>query len=115
MSDVLKNLQSDGGSVAQKALTLMGRNAPLSMACAIDMVRRLRGSDRIRAALELEYRFTHRAMEHGDFIEGIRAAIIDKDRKPIWQHAMDAVPPLAVSQMLRPLGADKLTFEEAEA
>ena len=59
-------------------------------------------------ALDLEYRFTARAMEHGDFIEGIRAAIIDKDRAPKWQFADRDVPMAAVSKMLRPLGKDAL-------
>ena len=33
-------------------------------------------------ALVQEYRFTARAIEFGDFAEGIRAAIIDKDKNP---------------------------------
>jgi len=74
------------------------------------MVHRLRGTTDIRKALELEYRFTYRAMEHGDFLEGIRAAIIDKDRIPHWQHQIDDVPLAAMSRMLLPLGAAKLTF-----
>ena len=82
------------------------------MACTIEILHRLRSTNlSIRKALELEYRFTFRAMEHGDFLEGIRAAIIDKDRNPSWKHALDKVPAVAVSFMLRPLGQDKLTFE----
>ena len=61
----------------------------------------------------MEYRFTFRAMEHGDFLEGIRAAIIDKDRRPNWRHAgPEDVTPLEVARMLMPLGADRLSFEE---
>ncbi|WP_425039054.1 enoyl-CoA hydratase/isomerase family protein [Primorskyibacter sp. S187A] len=113
LGDILKDLETDGSEFAQATLAMMARNAPLSMACAIDMTHRLRGDvATIRSALELEYRFTHRAMENADFLEGIRAAIIDKDRTPKWQHPLEAVPPLAVSQMLMPLGPDKLTFEE---
>jgi len=92
-------------------LKAMRRNSPLSMACAIEMIHRLRGpATGIRHALELEYRFTFRAMEKGDFLEGIRAAVIDKDRNPNWQHSLDNPPALAATQMLLPLGADKLTF-----
>lgn len=69
------------------AAKLMARNAPLSMACAVEIIHRVRARPRIEFALEQEYRFTARSMEHGDFIEGIRAAIVDKDRKPRWQHA----------------------------
>ncbi|MFT6459738.1 enoyl-CoA hydratase/isomerase family protein, partial [Pseudophaeobacter arcticus] len=50
--------------------------------------------------------------DKGDFLEGIRAQIIDKDRQPKWQYAEQDVPATAVSQMLMPLGADALVFEE---
>jgi enoyl-CoA hydratase len=49
-------------------------------------------------------------MQHGDFIEGIRAAIIDKDRCPKWQFAGLDVPSVAVSRMLMPLGEAALNF-----
>jgi 3-hydroxyisobutyrate dehydrogenase len=62
-------------------------------------------------ALDLEYRFTSRSMEHGDFIEGIRAAIIDKDRKPKWQFCDGAVPTAALSKMLKPLGKNALDLQ----
>ena len=65
----------------------------------------------LEKALEQEYRFTARSMEHGDFLEGIRAQIIDKDRKPKWQFAQGDVPPARVSQMLLPLKDLALGFE----
>ncbi|TNF64039.1 MAG: enoyl-CoA hydratase/isomerase family protein [Rhodobacteraceae bacterium] len=109
---VLNALRADGGDFARDALKSVLRNAPLSVACTIEMVHRLRGpSLTIRKALELEYRFTHRAMEHGDFLEGIRAQIIDKDRNPRWQYADRDVPLTAVARMLMPLGSDALKFD----
>lgn len=113
LGDIVNSLRSDESDFAVDALKTMTRNAPLSMACAIEMIHRLRGPTAdIRRALGLEYRFTSRAMQHGDFIEGIRAAIIDKDRNPHWKHALATLPAIAVAQMLLPLGKDALTFEE---
>jgi 3-hydroxyisobutyrate dehydrogenase len=107
--DIRRVLVDDVSTFAQAALKLVSRNAPLSMACTVEMIHRLRGpSLTMEKALNLEYRFTARAMEHGDFIEGIRAAIIDKDRAPKWQFAECDVPAAAVSKMLRPLGPDAL-------
>ena len=112
LDDICRNLQNDGSDFALKALSAIKRNSPIAMAVAVEMIHRLRSTTDIKRALELEYRFTYRAMEHGDFLEGIRAAIIDKDRTPKWKHTLDKVPAVDVSFMLRPLGKDKLTFEE---
>ena len=111
LSDVLNQLTASETEFAVSALKALRRAAPLSAACTIEMIHRLRAPTlTIRKALEMEYRFTHRAMEHGDFLEGIRAQIIDKDRNPQWQFANTAVPTTAVSRMLMPLGDDTLTF-----
>ena len=59
-------------------------------------------------ALQQEYRFTSRSASEGDFIEGIRAAIIDKDRTPRWRHAsVEDVTAAEVEAMLaEPPGSD---------
>ncbi len=115
LGDIARALKADKTDFAAGAFKQIQRNAPLSMAAAVEMIHRLRGSGGIRQALEMEYRFTHRAMEHGDFLEGIRAAIIDKDRAPKWRHlGPEAVPSIDVSKMLMPLGAEALRFEEEE-
>ena len=88
LRDVLNALRADDTDFARQTQDAMERNAPLSMAVTLEMIHRLRGpSLTIRKALELEYRVSFRIMEHGDFLEGIRAAIIDKDRAPAWRHA----------------------------
>ncbi|KUJ85815.1 enoyl-CoA hydratase [Ruegeria marisrubri] len=113
LGDILTSLRNADSDFARDTLKALGRNSPISMACTVEMLHRLRGpSLTIRKALEMEYRFTYRSMEHGDFLEGIRAQIIDKDRNPQWQYADMNVPAVAVSRMLQPLGADALTFEE---
>ncbi|MGB3244500.1 MAG: enoyl-CoA hydratase/isomerase family protein [Sulfitobacter sp.] len=112
LGDVIAKLTTDSSDFAAEAAQKLTRACPLSTACTIEMMQRLRGPAlRLETALELEYRFTYRAAEHGDFLEGIRAAIIDKDRAPKWQYADMNVPAEKVAQMLRPLGADALKLE----
>lgn len=114
LEDIVAALEGADSEFAAKALKSLSRNSPISLGVTIEILKRLKGSDDIRTALDLEYRFTYRAMEHGDFIEGIRAQIIDKDRNPNWQHEMHALPHEAVDFMLADLGDNALTFEKGE-
>lgn len=108
LRDVLVDIAHTPSAVADRAVKLMGRNSPLAMACAIELVHRARMRDDMEHALRNEYRFTARSMEHGDFLEGIRAAIIDKDRQPVWKHGAAGDVTLAeVARMLQPLGPDE--------
>ncbi len=112
LADILTLLRQSDDPFAIATLKAMARNAPLSMAATVEVLHRLRGpSISIAKALDLEYRFTSRAMEHGDLLEGIRAAIIDKDRTPSWQFADQNVPVIAVSKMLMPLKENALHLE----
>ncbi len=105
LRDVANALVIDGSEFSKKTLELMRKTSPIAIACTIELIHRVRSLDTIEGALGMEYRFTHRAMEHGDFIEGIRALIIDKDNTPNWRHAdMTSVPAMHVSAMLLPLG-----------
>ncbi len=111
--DIFRRLVGASGGWAELARRALARNSPLSMACALEMQKRMTGAADIRDALRLEYRFTHRAMEQGDFIEGVRAAIIDRDNAPRWRHGCaEAVSPDEVAAMLAPLGAEEWTMGE---
>jgi enoyl-CoA hydratase/carnithine racemase len=104
LDDIRATLEADGSDLATSSLKKMSRNSPLSMAVFVEMMRRLRGKQ-IEDALEMEYCFVSRSMQHGDFLEGIRAAIIDKDRNPKWQHPWpDMVPETDVERMLAATG-----------
>ena len=112
--DVVRSLRAEGSEDARAALDAIARASPLSAACALQLVRRARAFDGIEPALEQEFRFTARATERGDILEGIRAAILDRDRAPRWRHPdVEAVPTMEVSAMLMPLGAQALRLEDA--
>ncbi len=114
LGDIERSLLSEDSAFTRATLKALRRNAPLAMGCSVQIVRRLRSAGSIRQALDQEYRFTHRAVAQGDFIEGIRAAIIDKDRSPKWAHAAIAdLTAAEVTAMLMPLGADALIWEDS--
>ncbi|MDJ0629141.1 MAG: enoyl-CoA hydratase/isomerase family protein [Rhodobacter sp.] len=113
LSDILDGLEAADTEFAATALKALSRNSPLSMACTVELVHRVRARPEIRVALDHEYRFTSRSMEDGDFLEGIRAAIIDKDRSPRWRHASPGeVSAQDVADMMRPLAQEALQWEK---
>ena len=101
--DIVNGLEAAEDPQAAKMRERIGEVSPLSAACTVELLRRVRGLDGIADALRQEYRFTSRASEHGDFVEGIRAAIIDRDGAPRWRHpGIRAVTPADVASMLAP-------------
>ena len=72
---------------AQAAATRIAGNCPTSLAVTLRALREGRRLGRLEPCLEQEYRLVTGLMRRADFLEGIRAAIIDKDRTPSWQPA----------------------------
>lgn len=111
--ELLAALREDGFEPAAQALKALSRASPFAVACHLEILRRLTPASTIEDALALEYRYTWRCMEQGDFLEGIRAAVIDKDRNPAWAHrSLGDVAQADVQDMLAPLGDNELTFRE---
>jgi enoyl-CoA hydratase len=64
------------------------------------------------AAMTMEYRLSQACVAGHDFLEGIRAAVIDKDRAPAWVPAdLAGVTPDIVDRHFRSLGARDLAFD----
>lgn len=112
VAGIIERLDAIDADWAVQARKSLSRQSPLSVACAIKTIRAGRNGS-VSDALAAEYRFTYRCMEHGDFVEGIRAQIIDKDLAPKWRHAdHGAVSQDDIDRMTAPLGEAELKLEE---
>lgn len=90
---------------ARAAAEAMSTKSPTAMAVALASLRRVADMGRIEQALIQEYRVSLRAFAAPDFAEGIRAQVIDKDRKPAWHPpAVEDVTSDAVDAYFAPLG-----------
>jgi enoyl-CoA hydratase len=88
---------------------LMARS-PMSLKVTHRHIRDARALD-LRQTLTIDYRLACRFLDGHDFYEGVRAALIDKDGKPMWQPArLDDVTPAMVADYFVPMGAEDLVL-----
>ena len=112
LPDILDRLRADGSEWALTALDAIAKGSPLSALMILSVIR---DATSIETALRNEYRFVSRVLEEGDFLEGIRAIVIDKDRKPVWRHAgIAAVPPELIALMQGPAPGGDLNLTDWE-
>lgn len=113
LAGTLRQLASMDSEWARQTEAALRRASPISLACAFEIIRSARQAERIEDALAIEYRFASRCMEHGDFLEGIRAAVIDKDRKPRWRHErVEDIARAEVDLMLAPADGGELDLTD---
>ena len=94
---------ASGSRFAAEAAAAMRRNAPLSMAIALEQLRRGAGSS-FAETMRMEYRIVARVCRAPDFYEGVRALIIDKDQAPRWRPAiLSGLEATAVAEYFAPL------------
>ncbi|HEY9058500.1 MAG TPA: enoyl-CoA hydratase/isomerase family protein [Aurantimonas sp.] len=112
-AEVVAALEAENGEFAAATLKAIRRGSPISVAATLAIVRAVRDDPTIENALTREYRFTCRSQQEGDFLEGIRAAVIDKDRQPQWSVArIEDLRQERVDAILAPLGDNELEWEE---
>ncbi len=104
MVDICADLNKNSDEFSIKTTAILARQSPLSIIASLAVIRAVRKAPSIAYALEMEYRFTSRSIMEGDFLEGIRAAIIDKTRDPKWRHAsIDDVTAVDIAAILAPI------------
>ena len=89
LRDILKRLEMATGASAEFAnatLSDLRKRSPLALAITDNHMRCARTMD-LRETLIQDYRLAVRCLASNDFKEGVRAALIDKDGAPRWQHA----------------------------
>jgi enoyl-CoA hydratase len=81
------------------------------MVVTLALLRLARTSASLEECLVREYRAALAVFASDDFREGVRAAVIDKDRNPKWSPArIEDVTPATTAPYFADLGVSELTF-----
>lgn len=75
-------LAADVGPEAAETRAQMANGSPSSQAFAFDLL--TASGPTLEACLAIELAATRHVIRHPDFIEGVRAVLVDKDRQPKW-------------------------------
>jgi enoyl-CoA hydratase/carnithine racemase len=111
MEDIIKALKTDGSEFAQKTLQTLGEKSPRGMVVTLKLLRLARQTSTLEECLVREYRAALEVFRSDDFREGVRAAVIDKDRNPRWSPPdIAGVTPAMLAPYFAEIGADELKF-----
>lgn len=101
VDEILSALHAEGSDFAAETRTVLLTKAPSSLVLTLCLLRLGRGAPRLEACLEREFHASLALLAEGDFREGIRAAVIDKDKTPRWNPAsLAAVDPARIARWL---------------
>ncbi|CAH1679152.1 Enoyl-CoA hydratase [Hyphomicrobiales bacterium] len=101
-SALIDELKSDGSAFAlETAETILSRS-PTSVKVTLALLRRARLASSLKVCLDWEYAAACQTLRGHDFYEGVRAAVIDKDRNPQWSpRTLSEVDAAAIAAHLR--------------
>ncbi|MGN6279855.1 MAG: enoyl-CoA hydratase/isomerase family protein [Sphingomonas sp.] len=108
LEDIYAALEADGGAWAAEQLAILKTKSPQTMKVSLrllhDGARMATFADEMRQ----EYAVATRVAQRHDFLEGVRAVIVDKDNVPKWNPATpEDVTEHVIDQIFAPLPDDE--------
>ncbi len=85
MEDVVAALDADGGAFAAKQRAVLAGKSPTSCKASLRLLVEGRARASFAEEMTAEYALVCRICRTHDFIEGVRALIVDKDNAPRWE------------------------------
>lgn len=81
--DIVGRLEAEDSAWSREVLATLRRMSPAALHWSFEIVRR--GAERTRRqCFAAELALTRHVTRHPDYLEGVRAMVVDKDRKPRW-------------------------------
>ncbi len=85
IEEIIDALASIGDEFATETLSLLRSRSPTSLKLTLRLLRAGRQSSGLIECLEREFAAGCEVLRNHDFYEGVRAALVDKDRNPKWR------------------------------
>jgi enoyl-CoA hydratase len=87
LEDIYAALEADGSDWAQKELATLKTKSPQTMKVALRLLKEGAQMHNFADEMRQEYAVGAHVVQRHDFLEGVRAVIIDKDNAPKWNPA----------------------------
>lgn len=108
LEDIITALEADPGDWAMQQRATIAGKSPQSMKVSLKLLLDGASMPTFEDEMRQEYAVATRVVQRHDFIEGVRALIIDKDNHPRWDPATpDGVSDHLIDQIFAPLPEDE--------
>lgn len=109
---IINALIADGSDWALEQVETLFQKSPETVKLALAQLRKGAACQTFEENMAMEYRIGWRKVQSPDFIEGVRAVIVDKDNMPRWRPGSLAdVEDEDIARYFEPLGENELKFE----
>ena len=108
VEQIFEYLEADSSDWGKAQLALMKTKSPQTLKVAFRQLETGAALTDFADNMAMEYRIGARVVQKHDFIEGVRAVIIDKDNAPRWDPAeLEGVSDAMLDEIFAPLAADQ--------
>ena len=106
LEDIYAALEADGGEWAAQTLATLKTKSPQTMKVSLRLLHEGATMATFEDEMRQEYAVGCRVVQRHDFLEGVRAVIVDKDNAPRWDPATpEGVTDHVLDQIFAPLPA----------
>ena len=97
---IARALRGHSAPGAQHSAEVLRTRSPMAVAVALEAIRRASRMDTLGQVLEQDLTLGRAFAGSPDFVEGVRALLVDRDNAPRWRHAsLEEIDPAEVAEL----------------
>ena len=106
VEEIMAALKADGSDWALEQHAVMAGKCPTTLKVALRLIREGAGREGFAGEMAVEYRLAVRMTRRHDFLDGVRALLVDKDNAPTWSPPrLEDVTGTMLDELFSPLPA----------